>query len=91
MPTVLIENNYQVQLPAEIQKVVPVGTRLQISIDETGRIILAPEPDAAAVLRESFGMWANRRDLPADGVAYVDDIRRGQRLDEWGIGADDPA
>lgn len=91
MPTVTIKNNYQVHLPAEIQRMVPVGARLQISVDEQGRIILAPEPDAATVLQESFGMWADRTDVPPDGIDYVDDIRRGQRLDQWDIGADDPA
>ena len=89
MPTVTIENDYQVHLPAEIQKIVPVGARLQISVDEIGRIILSPEPDVVTLLQESFGMWANRTDLPANGVEYVDEIRQGQRLDQFGIGADD--
>lgn len=89
MPIVTIKNNYQVHLPAEIQKVVPVGTRLQISVDDTGRIILSPEPDVQAILRESFGIWADRTEVFVDGVDYVDDIRRGQRLDDFGIGTDD--
>ncbi len=33
-------------------------------------------------LEETFGMWADRDDLAGDGVAYVQNIRRGQRLDD---------
>lgn len=36
------------------------------------------------ILLETFGMWAGRDDLPTDGVAYVDEIRRGERLNELG-------
>jgi hypothetical protein len=30
-------------------------------------------------------MWADRDDVPADGVAYMDEIRRGQRLNDLGL------
>lgn len=91
MTTIVIENDYQVRLPAEISELVPIGTRLQVTVDETGRIILSPEPDVKTILQECFGMWADRTDLPADSVDYVNDIRRGQRLDEFGIGLDETA
>ena len=91
MTTVTIENNNQLHLPAEVQKLVPVGTRLQVALDENGRIILTPQPDIQTILQESFGIWADRTDLPADGVTYVNDLRRGQRLDDFGIGLDETA
>ena len=79
MIKVLIENDYRVTLPTEIQDLVPVGSTVSVTIDETGRIILIPESQIQAILMETFGMWANRDDL-TDGVVYMDDIRQGQRL-----------
>ncbi len=38
-----------------------------------------------AALMETFGMWADRTDIPADSVEYVNQIRRGQRLEELGL------
>ena len=40
-------------------------------------------------LMASFGMWADRTDLPADSIDYVDDIRRGHRLDDLGLRHDE--
>jgi len=37
--------------------------------------ILMPLP-----LNETFGMWTDQKDIPADGVKYVDQIRRGRQL-----------
>lgn len=28
---------------------------------------------------ETFGMWADRTDIPSDGVEYVNEIRKGRR------------
>ncbi|MBN1887860.1 MAG: hypothetical protein JW850_07705 [Thermoflexales bacterium] len=38
-----------------------------------------------AVLMETFGMWADRTDIPADSIEYVNQIRRGYRLEELGL------
>jgi hypothetical protein len=40
-------------------------------------------------LMASFGMWADRTDLPADSIDYVDEIRRGHRLDDFGLRTDE--
>lgn len=63
----------------------PVGTPVQVTVDEAGRIILTPESKIQAILLETFGMWADRDDLPKDGVAYMDEVRQGQRLNnlDW--------
>jgi hypothetical protein len=34
-----------------------------------------------ALLRETFGMWAGRLDVPSNGLDYVDEIRCGRRVD----------
>ena len=36
-----------------------------------------------AALEATFGMWADRDDIATDGVAYVQEIRRGHRLDDF--------
>lgn len=37
------------------------------------------KPDARATLEATFGMWAGRDDLPADGVDYVTQLRHSKR------------
>lgn len=37
------------------------------------------KPDPHAALETTFGMWADRDDLPADGVDYVTQLRRSNR------------
>ena len=37
------------------------------------------KPDARAALEATFGMWADRDDLPADGVDYVTQLRYSKR------------
>jgi hypothetical protein len=84
MTKVLVEEGYQLSLPPELQPIAPVGTQFQVTIDEAGRIILTPEAHIRAILMETFGMWADRDDIPPDGIEYMDEIRGGQRLDEFG-------
>ena len=85
MTKVLVEEGYQLSLPPELQSLAPVGTQFEVTIDEVGRIILTPESQIRTILMETFGMWSDRDDLPANGVEFMDDIRQGQRLDELGI------
>ena len=58
-----------------------------MTVDDAGRIILTPETKIRAILMETFGMWSDRKDIPPDGVEFVNDIRQGQRLDELGMPA----
>jgi hypothetical protein len=62
----------------------PAGQEIDISADTQGRLIITPIEHVRALLMETFGMWADRTDLPAASIDYVDEIRRGQRLDEMG-------
>ena len=41
-----------------------------------------PVQKAARSKHTAFGMWADRTDQSADSLDYVDDLRRGQRLDD---------
>lgn len=75
-----IEDEYRLVLPPDVQHLVRIGHAVLVTADEAGRIILTPESQALAALLGTFGMWADRDDVPADGVAYMDEIRRGQRL-----------
>ena len=36
-----------------------------------------------SALEATFGMWADRDDMAGDGVAYVQTIRRGHRLNDF--------
>jgi len=51
------------------------------------RVALSAE-QIRARLMETFGMWADRTDVPADGVEYVNQLRQGRRLRELGIVSD---
>ncbi len=60
---------------------VPVAVLLPIA--EYERLMaLTPVDKIRETLMESFGLWANRTDQPADSVEYVNEMRRGQRLDD---------
>jgi hypothetical protein len=47
------------------------------------------EINVRQILQETFGMWADRDDLPADGVDYVNQIRQSTRWDDMGLAADE--
>jgi hypothetical protein len=83
MTRILVEEGYQLSLPLELQPLAPIGSRFQVTVDEAGRIILTPEAHIRAILMETFGMWADRDDIPDNGIEYMNEIRRGQRLDEF--------
>jgi hypothetical protein len=80
-----IEDGFRLALPPDVHHLVRVGHSVVVTVDEGGRIVLTPEPKALAALLGTFGMWADRDDVPADGVAYMDEIRRGQRLNDLGL------
>jgi hypothetical protein len=89
MKKVLVEEGYRVALPDEMHSFLHVGAPIWITTDETGRIILTPESRVRAILMETFGMWADRDDIPLDGVVYVDQVRQGERLNEFGLVSDE--
>lgn len=91
MSQILIEEGYRLILPPEVQTLLPVGTPVQVTIDQAGRIILTPETQVQTILMETFGMWANRDDLPPDGVTYMDEVRQGERLNRLRFSDDEVA
>ena len=49
-------------------------------MDAQGRLVLTPLEQARSILDETFGMWADRTDIPKSGIKYMDKIRHGHRL-----------
>ena len=82
MTTITIEEGYRVTLPLLLCAELHVGDVLLARRDEFGRIILVTKSEMEQALDEAFGIWANRTDIPADGVEYVNQIRGGTRFDE---------
>ncbi|MCB0196750.1 MAG: hypothetical protein KDJ65_32660 [Anaerolineae bacterium] len=53
---------------------------LQKALDQTlARLTASTKPKYREILKRTFGMWANRDDIPADGVDYVVQIRHTRR------------
>jgi bifunctional DNA-binding transcriptional regulator/antitoxin component of YhaV-PrlF toxin-antitoxin module len=85
MVTVHVSSDYTVKIPSKFRSRLRAGQEVAVSLDAQGRLIITPIEQVRAVLHETFGMWADRSDIPADGVEYVDQIRRGRRLDDLGL------
>jgi bifunctional DNA-binding transcriptional regulator/antitoxin component of YhaV-PrlF toxin-antitoxin module len=85
MVTVHVNSDYTVKIPNKFRSRLRAGQKVAISVDAQGRLIITPIEQVRAILKETFGMWADRTDIPADGVEYVDQIRRGRRLDALGL------
>ncbi|GAB4578452.1 MAG: hypothetical protein Fur0022_11870 [Anaerolineales bacterium] len=77
-----IDAQYRISIPKEFQKSLLPGQEVAVSIDAQGRLVVTPAEQIKAILKETFGMWANRTDLPEDNVEYVNQIRKGNRLDQ---------
>ncbi len=78
MLRVKVERNFRITIPETLRAPLHVGDELLITTDLAGRIIITPEARIMAILEQTAGMWADRTDIPADGVEYVDQIRRGR-------------
>jgi bifunctional DNA-binding transcriptional regulator/antitoxin component of YhaV-PrlF toxin-antitoxin module len=85
MVTVTVSSQYTVQIPEHFRSKLHVGQKVAISVDDHGRLILTPIEQAHEILDETFGMWADRTDIPKGGIKYMDKIRRGHRLKDLGI------
>ena len=75
-----ITPEYTLKIPDEFRQMIEAGQEVAVSADSQGRLVVTPMEQIRAQLLETFGMWADRDDLPADGIDYMDEIRRGQRL-----------
>ena len=76
-----ITPEYTLIIPDEFRTLVEAGQEVAVSADAQGRLVVTPIEQIRARLQETFGIWAERDDLPADSIDYVNDIRHGQRLD----------
>lgn len=85
MVTVHVSTDYTVKIPSKFRSRLRAGQEMAVSVDSHGRLILTPIEQVHAALQETFGMWADRTDIPADGVEYMDQVRRGHRLDDLGL------
>jgi hypothetical protein len=85
MVTVHVSSDFTVKIPSKFRSRLRAGQEVAVSVDAQGRLIITPIEQMNALLQETFGMWADRKDIPTDGVEYVDYIRRGRRLDDLGL------
>ena len=81
MVTIQIEKGFKLQLPEEVRHNLKIGDELIAITDKAGRIVMFSPQQIQAELLETFGLWSDRADI-VDGMTYMDDIRRGTRLDE---------
>ena len=77
-----IDPKFMLNIPDEFRKNLSAGQEVAISMDEHGRLVVTPVEQVREALMESFGIWAERKDIPADGTKYVDAARKGKRLDK---------
>ncbi len=77
---VLVEEGFRLTVPKELQGKLRVGDKMLVDVDRDGRIVLLSEDRVRATLARTAGLWRGRKDLPANGVKYVNRLRRGQRL-----------
>lgn len=84
MTTVTIEDGFRMTLPEELRSTLCVGDELLASRDNNGRIILSVKSEMQQALDEAFGIWADRTDIPKDGVEFVNQIRSSGRFEEIG-------
>ena len=87
MDTILIRT--RIERPGELHL-----SNLPFQVDEEVEVTLRTAPDNGvsqstsieeirARLMETFGMWADRTDIPSGGIEYMDAIRRGHRLEDF--------
>lgn len=76
-----INKGFTVNIPPPFRSRLSVGEEIAISSDAQGRLIITPMEQIRAQLTQTFGMWSDRTDLPSEALEYVDEQRRGDRLD----------
>ncbi|TAH53325.1 MAG: hypothetical protein EYC68_04365 [Chloroflexota bacterium] len=85
MEQVSIESGFRVTVPKKMRNGLKVGDELRVTVDHAGRIILVSEKRMREILQRTAGMWSGRKDIPNDGVAYVNRLRKGRRLRRLGV------
>jgi hypothetical protein len=74
-----ISPQHTLKIPDEFRRILPAGEEVAVAMDAQGRLVVTPLEKIRAQLMETFGMWADRTDIPSDGVEYVNEIRKGRR------------
>ena len=82
---VLVEEGFRLTVPKELQSRLRVGDKMLVDVDRSGRIVLLSEERVRATLARTAGLWRGRKDIPANGVKYVNRLRRGTRLRRLGV------
>jgi hypothetical protein len=85
MSIVKIDPDYRIEIPLELSPLVRVGDEVEVRTNEDGSVTLILPGLVDEVLDSTAGMWADRSDIPTDGVEYVDAFRSGTRLTHLGI------
>ena len=85
MNRVLVEKGFRLTLPKELRDDMQEGEEFIVTVDSAGRIVLLSEKRIRATLQRTAGIWEGRTDVPADGVKYVNRLRRGRRLRRLGV------
>lgn len=80
-----ISSEFTIAIPDEFKSQFTPGQPVTVTADAQGRLVVARIEQIQAILEETFGMWQDRTDIPKDGITYVDEIRRGHRLNALGI------
>lgn len=81
MTITTVDAEFMLNIPSQFQEYFRPGGKVSINVDSSGRLIITPTEMLRARLKETSGMWADRDDIPADGITYVDEVREGHRLD----------
>jgi len=82
---VLVEEGFRLTVPKQLRSKLRVGDQMMVDVDRSGRIVLLSEDRVRATLARTAGLWRGRKNVPTDGVKYVNRLRRGQRLQRVGM------
>jgi len=82
MMTVTIEDGFRMTLPDELRELFRIGDELVLKREENGQITLTAKTSMQQALDDAFGIWADRTDIPKDGVEFVNQIRSGGRFED---------
>ena len=82
---VQVEEGYRLTVPKKLRGKLRIGDKMLVNVDRSGRIVLLSEDRIRATLKRTAGLWHARKDIPANGVKYVNRLRRGQRMKRLGV------
>lgn len=77
-----VSPRYTLKIPAQFREVIRPGHNVEINSDDQGRLIITPLDSPDIALMATFGIWAEREDMPADAVVAVDQLRQGAVSDQ---------